>query len=66
MIIDWGSGRYDLPATQLGLGNYWTLGLGVGEEDNSLVGQWSDIVRIHADRERTAIHADRRRIEVQG
>ncbi len=31
MIIEWGSARYDLPATQLGLGSHWAMGFGVGE-----------------------------------
>jgi hypothetical protein len=43
-----------------------TLGLGVGEDSNAIEGRWSDVVLIHANRDRTAIHADRSRIEVQG
>lgn len=60
----------------LGLGNgtfapsvglLLTLGLGVGEESPvTLVGSWSDAVRIHADRATVKIHADRQRIEVRG
>lgn len=44
-----------------------TLGFGIGVSSPvTLIGQWSNVERIAADRTRVAIHADRQRIEVRG
>ena len=48
------------------LGQMWTWVSGESAAGATISGRWSDIEYIHANRDRTAIHADRSRIEVQG
>lgn len=58
--LEYGTGTSDY------LGQMWTWVSGESAVAATITGKWSDIEHIHANRDRTAIHADRARIEVQG